>query len=125
MKSAQMKLFECVDAELNFQINNKVNTSLVYLGGLRKGISSEMVKTLHPKSKYLEKFGLTSEYASKCILKSILKNKKTIFLPFYVYTICFIRYFLPGCISECLFNSRNFVNNEKLVIYKHSDEKTD
>jgi all-trans-retinol dehydrogenase (NAD+) len=125
MKTAQAKLFECVDAELNFQINNKVNTSLVYLGGLREGISTEMLKTLHPKSKYLEKFGLTSEYASKCILKSILKNKKTIFLPFYVYIICFIRYFLPGCISECLFNSRNFVNNEKLVIYKHSDEKTD
>ena len=125
MKSAQTKLFECVDAELNFQINNKINTTLIYLGGLCKGISTEMVKTLHPKSKYLEKFGLTSEYASQCILKAILKNKKYIFLPFYVYIIFFIRCVLPSCISEFLFKSRNFVKNNNLVIYKQCDKKVD
>ena len=73
MKSAQTKLFECVDAELNFQINNKINTTLIYLGGLCKGISTEMVKTLHPKSKYLEKFGKFNflNFASKLRLFSV------------------------------------------------------
>ena len=119
MKSAQAKLFECVDSELNYLPDNKVKSTLVYLGGLRKGISTTMVQSLHPNSKYLEKFGLTSEYASKLIMKSVLRNKKYIYLPGYVYLIVFIKYFLPICFSELLFRSRNVINNDNLIVHKH------
>jgi all-trans-retinol dehydrogenase (NAD+) len=121
MKTAQAKLFECVDSELNYSADNKIKTTLIYLGGLRRGISTTMIRKFLVNNpigmKYIDKFGLSDEYASKRIVKSVLKNEKYVYLPFYVYLIVFIKYFLPTACCELLLTSRNFINNRSLLVY--------
>ena len=128
MKSAQAKLFECVDSELNYLPDNKVKSTLVYLGGLRKGISTTMIQKFYenttPAMQYIDKFGLTNEYASKSILKSVIRNDKYVYLPFYVYLLVITKYFLPSLCSELLLTSRNFIHNKNLIVYNRN-AKTD
>lgn len=128
MKTAQAKLFECVDAELNYSPDNKINTTLIYLGGLRKGISTSMIEKFFNKStsgkQFIDKFGLTNEYASKRIVKAVLRNNKYVYLPLYVYLLVFTKYFLPTLCSEHLLTSRNFIHNNNLLVHKR-EVKTD
>ena len=122
MKSAQAKLFECVEAELNYSIDNKIKSTLVYLGGLQRGISTSMVQKFLKDNplgmKYIDKFGLSNEYASKRIVKSVVRDEKYIYLPLYVYIIVFLKFVLPTACSELLLTSRNFIKNNSLIFYK-------
>ncbi len=120
-KTAQLKLLEALDAELNHISSNQIKTTAVYLGGLKRGISTSMVRSFGYGEKYLSVFGLSSEYAAKKIVNSILQNRKCVFLPLYVYMIVLVKYLLPTACSELFLNSKNFIRNDKLLYTK--DEK--
>lgn len=125
-KAAQAKLFETVDGELNYIENNQIKTTLVYLGGLKQGISTSMIKKFLPNNpigfKCINKIGMSNEYASKRIVKSVLKNQKYVYLPLYVYIIVFIKYLLPEKCFDLLFTSKNFMDNSNLLVHSRSKE---
>ncbi len=112
-KTAQLKLLEALDAELNHVDSNKIKTTAIYLGGLKRGISTSMVKTFGGGEKYLSLYGLSSEYAAKKILDSILQNRKYVFLPLYVYILVLIKYLMPTSCADVILNSRNFIQTDK------------
>jgi all-trans-retinol dehydrogenase (NAD+) len=105
LKQAQCKLIECFDEELNLNPQNRMQTSFVYLGILRDGLSQ----------KYGNYFNinwstsLTGEQASRQIVENILQSKKTIYLPSYFYFIQIFKALLPEKCFKLLINAQNLL----------------
>ena len=94
LQSAQIKLVECVNAELSSNKNNKIAYSIVYLGNSIEDINA------------------------KVIVKSILKNQPYIFFPRHLNYVNMLKSILPANCFNLLFSSNRFQNTQISFVKK-------
>lgn len=105
LKQAQCKLIECFDEELSLNPQNKMKTSIVYLGILRDGLSQKYGNYF----KINWSTCLTGEQASRQIVKEVLQSKKSIYIPSYFYFVQVFKALLPEKCFQLLINTQSLI----------------